>query len=122
VRGVHIDRSARSQAAALGAVALARPEPSAATSERIVVIDTGPDFPRAGAARRLTHVDAVFYTHAHADHILGMDDLRPLSFIAAEGRTDSALRRSRRRTAVLEQIFPTHFRRMPRIPRGRAWN
>lgn len=47
---------------------------------RCVVIDTGPDFRRQALREKLNHIDAVFYTHSHADHILGLDDLRPLSF------------------------------------------
>jgi phosphoribosyl 1,2-cyclic phosphate phosphodiesterase len=48
--------------------------------DRVVLIDTGPDFREQALRNKLTRVDAVFYTHSHADHIFGLDDLRPLSF------------------------------------------
>ncbi len=40
------------------------------------VIDTSPDFREQALACGLRQVDAVLYTHAHADHILGLDDIR----------------------------------------------
>lgn len=57
-----------------------RPSAAVMWGNHCVVIDTGPDFRTQALNNGIDHVDAVFYTHAHADHILGMDDLRPLSF------------------------------------------
>lgn len=43
-----------------------------------VLIDTGPDLREQLLAAAITHVDAVFWTHDHADHTHGLDDLRGL--------------------------------------------
>jgi phosphoribosyl 1,2-cyclic phosphate phosphodiesterase len=45
-----------------------------------VLIDTTPDFREQAIREGIRKIDAVIYTHAHADHILGIDDLRPLSY------------------------------------------
>jgi len=57
-----------------------RPSIMVEYNKRVVLIDTTPDFHAQAVRERIARVDAVFYTHAHADHILGLDDLRPLSF------------------------------------------
>src|SRR5207237_10776834 len=46
---------------------------------RNVLIDTTPDFRQQAIREKVHHVDAVLYTHAHADHVLGLHDLRTLS-------------------------------------------
>ncbi len=82
---------------------------SSAGAERTVVIDTGPDFREQALREGVTHVDAVFYTHAHADHILGMDDLRPLSFAAFRQGGPIPLYADAETAAVLEQVFAYTF-------------
>jgi phosphoribosyl 1,2-cyclic phosphate phosphodiesterase len=47
---------------------------------KFVLIDTTPDFREQAIREHIRQIDAVVYTHTHADHILGIDDLRPLSY------------------------------------------
>jgi phosphoribosyl 1,2-cyclic phosphate phosphodiesterase len=77
--------------------------------ERVVVIDTGPDFREQALRNGLTRIDAVFYTHSHADHILGLDDLRPLSFTAFREGGAIPLYASPETAAVLERIYDYTF-------------
>jgi phosphoribosyl 1,2-cyclic phosphate phosphodiesterase len=77
--------------------------------ERIVIIDTGPDFREQALRNGLSRVDAVFYTHGHADHILGMDDLRPLSFVAAREGGQIPLYASDETAETLRRVFDYTF-------------
>ena len=78
-----------------------------------VVIDTGPDFHAQAIRAGLRRVDAVLYTHGHADHVLGMDDLRPLSFHLPGGLP---LYADDPTATTIERIFDYTFRTHERYP------
>ena len=78
-------------------------------AERSVVIDTGPDFREQALRAGINRVDGVFYTHGHADHIMGMVDLRPLSFTAIREGGPIPLFASSETARVLRQIYDYTF-------------
>ena len=77
--------------------------------ERVVVIDTGPDFREQALRAGVRRIDAVLYTHAHADHILGLDDLRPLSFTAFHEGGPIPLYATEETARVLRHVYDYTF-------------
>jgi phosphoribosyl 1,2-cyclic phosphate phosphodiesterase len=55
-----------------------RTRPSIAVSYKgkHILVDTTPELRLQAVANSLHHVDAVVYTHGHADHVFGLDDIR----------------------------------------------
>ncbi|MEW6213435.1 MAG: MBL fold metallo-hydrolase, partial [Acidobacteriota bacterium] len=48
--------------------------------ERKILIDASTDFRQQALRLGLHQLDAILFTHAHADHCFGLDDARPLMF------------------------------------------
>jgi phosphoribosyl 1,2-cyclic phosphate phosphodiesterase len=75
-----------------------------------VLIDTSSDFRQQALRQQIKRLDAVLITHCHADHIFGLDDIRPLNFrhgalgVYANRRAWTDIRR------IFKYIFePSHF-------------
>lgn len=51
---------------------------------RAVLVDASPDLRIQALTYGLTRMDAILFTHSHADHILGLDDIRPFNFLQKE--------------------------------------
>ena len=49
-----------------------------------ILIDTSADLRNQLIENNIRKIDAVFYTHAHADHLMGIDDLRALNYSVDE--------------------------------------
>jgi phosphoribosyl 1,2-cyclic phosphate phosphodiesterase len=52
------------------------PASSAAADVRSILVDTSPDLRTQALAQDVRRVDAILFTHSHADHVFGLDDVR----------------------------------------------
>ena len=50
-----------------------------------ILVDTATDLRHQALAHGLTRVDAILYTHSHADHIMGLDDVRRFNVMRVLG-------------------------------------
>ena len=74
--------------------------------ERCVVVDTSPDFRAQALNSGMARLDAVLYTHDHADHIMGLDDIRPFNY----GRKERIpVYASNDTLKSLKRVFPYGF-------------
>lgn len=50
-----------------------------------ILVDTSPDFREQALSVGLDRLDAILFTHAHADHVHGIDDVRALNYLLGRG-------------------------------------
>ncbi|MDE0104522.1 MAG: MBL fold metallo-hydrolase [Bryobacterales bacterium] len=76
------------------------------TDLRNIVIDTSPDFRQQALRSGFRRLDALLFTHDHADHIMGLDDVRPFNY----GRRDRIPAYAAPSTLKsLRRVFPYAF-------------
>ena len=71
-----------------------------------ILIDCGPDFRQQMLTNQESNVDALLITHEHNDHVIGLDDLRPIIF---QKRKDISIYCLSRVGKEIQNRFPYAF-------------
>jgi phosphoribosyl 1,2-cyclic phosphate phosphodiesterase len=90
-----------------------RPSIYVETAGAAVLVDAGPDLRQQALRARIRRVDAIVFTHGHADHILGLDDVRRFNALKQGAMPCYG---DRPTLADIERMFGYVFD--PRTPKG----
>lgn len=82
-----------------------------------IVIDTSTDFRQQALRLGIEYIDAIFITHCHADHVFGLDDIRPINFRTGKAIGCFASERTWRDVRqVFSYIFkPSGYEGLPKL-------
>ncbi len=84
-------------------------------NDKVLVVDTGPDFRQQMLRENVKQLDAVLFTHEHKDHTAGLDDVRAFNFLQNKAM-DLYVNANTQETLTREYEYAFNNKAYPGVP------